>query len=166
MIGYVMTANGTAKNPFAPTAYTSAGTATNVYAVYASPPSRNQVTQLPKARPPRPHSSRSCGLSARRHRAAANPSTVTNPNRARKMANSTRWSARRGISGPPPGELVHERDHADVEEDEGELAPVEERQAEQARFQPVVQRGGQREHDGQQQQPVPAGTPGMVALHG
>src|SRR6059058_6072455 len=133
MIGYVMTANGTAKNPFAPTAYTSAGTATNVYAVYASPPSRNQVTQLPKARPPRPHSSRSCGLSARRHRAATKPSTVTNPNSARKMPNSTRWSARRGMSGPVPGELVHQRDHEHIEEHEGELCPVEERQPEQMR---------------------------------
>src|SRR5438046_4636289 len=121
MIGYVMTAKGTAKKPPAPIAYTSAGTATNVYAVYASPPSRNHVTQLPKARPPRPHSSRSCGLSARRQRAAANPSTATNPNSARKMANSTLWSERLGMSGPPPGELVHQCGHADVEEHEGEL---------------------------------------------
>src|SRR5437763_446393 len=56
--GVVTSANPTAKKPPPPIAYTSAGTATNVYAVYRSPPSRNQVTQLPKARPPSPHCSR------------------------------------------------------------------------------------------------------------
>src|SRR5947207_3026134 len=160
MIGYVMTAKGTAKKPPAPTAYTSAGTATNVYAVYASPPSRNQVTQLPKARPPRPHSSRSCGLSARRHRAATNPSTVTNPNSARKMPNSIRWSASRGMSGPLLGELVHQRDDADVEQHEGELAPVEERQPEKPWLQPAVERGQQRHDDRYHRQPGPSASAG------
>jgi hypothetical protein len=41
---------GTAKNPAAPVAKISAGTATNVYAVYRSPPSRNQVKMRHKKR--------------------------------------------------------------------------------------------------------------------
>src|SRR5438034_3896772 len=47
-IGYTMTVYGTAKNPVAPAPNSSAGTATKVYAVYRSPPIRNQVTQEPK----------------------------------------------------------------------------------------------------------------------
>jgi hypothetical protein len=45
---------GSAKKPCAPTPKTSAGTAMKVYAVWRSPPSRNQVTSVPKRRPPRP----------------------------------------------------------------------------------------------------------------
>src|SRR5690348_8781205 len=56
--GYVTTVYGIAKNPIAPAEYSSAGTATNVYAVYRSPPTRNHVTHAPNLRPPRPHSSR------------------------------------------------------------------------------------------------------------
>src|ERR1035441_9730373 len=54
----------------APEPNTSAGTAMNVYAVYRSPPSRNQVTKAPKPRPPSPHSFRCSMSSVRRQRAA------------------------------------------------------------------------------------------------
>src|SRR4051812_11523028 len=67
---------GIAKNPYAPTANTSAGTATTVYAVYKSPPSRNQVISVPKRRPPNPHSCR-CVRSAAFQREATKPSTDT-----------------------------------------------------------------------------------------
>ena len=72
-MGYSTTVYGTAKKPLtAPVAHIAAGTATNVYAVYRSPPSRNQVTQEPNFRPPRPHSSSECrpSLPPPRHRAA------------------------------------------------------------------------------------------------
>src|SRR5215472_13769554 len=61
----------------------------NVYAVYRSPPSRNQMTTVPKPRPPRPHSFRCSRSSARRHRAAANPTPVTSRNRTTKIVNDT-----------------------------------------------------------------------------
>src|ERR1700710_1119936 len=67
-----------AKKPeTAPVAYIAAGTAMNVYAVYRSPPSRNQVTTVPKLRPPRPHSSSEGGAPVRRQLAAQKPPTVT-----------------------------------------------------------------------------------------
>jgi hypothetical protein len=47
---------GIAKKPSAPAPNTRAGTAMNVYAVYRSPPRRNQVTMVPNRRPPSPHS--------------------------------------------------------------------------------------------------------------
>ena len=81
---------GTAKKPVAPAPNSSAGTATNVYAVYRSPPTRNQVIQPPKLRPPRPHSSRCARLSARRHRAATKPMTLTSANNALAMMISVR----------------------------------------------------------------------------
>ncbi len=68
--GYTMIVYGTAKNPAAPAPNISAGTATKVYAVYRSPPSRNQVIQPPKLRPPSPHSSRCSIDSALRQLAA------------------------------------------------------------------------------------------------
>jgi hypothetical protein len=80
-----MTVYGTAKNPVAPAPNSSAGTATKVYAVYRSPPTRNQVTHEPKLRPPRPHSSRWAMFSGRRHRAATNPRTATRRNRTVAM---------------------------------------------------------------------------------
>ncbi len=69
---------GIAKKPSAPAPNTSAGTAMNVYAVYRSPPSRNQVTSVPKRRPPSPHSCSWSRLPARQ-REATKPSTVTSP---------------------------------------------------------------------------------------
>src|SRR5260221_7514859 len=50
-----------------------------VYAVYRSPPSKNQVTIVPKRLPPSPHSCKR-SRSPRRQFAAMNPSTVTSRN--------------------------------------------------------------------------------------
>src|SRR2546430_13800227 len=76
-IGYTITVYGTAKNPAAPAPNSNAGTATKVYAVYRSPPTRNQVTQEPKLRPPRPHSSRCAIVFGRRQRAGTKPIELT-----------------------------------------------------------------------------------------
>src|SRR5256885_4704285 len=78
----MITVYGTAKKPSAPPPKSSAGTATKVYAVYRSPPIRNQVIQPPKLRPPRPHSSRWARVSGRRQRAATKPSALTSRNRS------------------------------------------------------------------------------------
>jgi hypothetical protein len=58
-----------------------------------SPPSRNQVTNVPNPRPPRPHSFRCIGSSAGRHLAEAKPIKVTIRNEAPRMMNATalRW---------------------------------------------------------------------------
>ena len=61
----------------------------NVYAVYRSPPSRNQAMNVPKLRPPSPHSFRFIRLSVLRHRAAAKPTSVTSRNRTRTMVKVT-----------------------------------------------------------------------------
>ena len=50
-----------------------------------SPPSRNQLTNVPNPRPPRPHSFRCIGSSAGRHRAAAKPMQVTIRNETTTM---------------------------------------------------------------------------------
>ena len=42
-----------------------------------SPPSKNQLTNVPNPRPPSPHSFRCIGSSAGRHRAEAKPMIVT-----------------------------------------------------------------------------------------
>ena len=57
--------------------------------------------------------------------------------------------------GPPLRPQVHEGDEDDVEEGERHLEPVEERDAEQRRFQPVVQRRRERYQHRHEQQPVP-----------
>src|SRR4051812_16330263 len=88
----MITVYGTAKNPVAPAPNSSAGTATNVYAVYRSPPTRNQVTQVPKLRPPSPHSSRWFRSVGRRQRAATNPIADTPRNRIVKTTIWVRWS--------------------------------------------------------------------------
>jgi hypothetical protein len=87
----MITVYGTAKKPSAPPPNSSAGTATKVYAVYRSPPIRNQVTQAPKFRPPSPHSSRWARLSGRRQRAATKPSALTRRNRIVKTTISVTW---------------------------------------------------------------------------
>src|SRR5215831_12370112 len=53
-----------------------------------SPPSRNQVTNVPKPRPPSPHSLRCSLSSAARQRAAAKPTRVTTANRTMRMVNA------------------------------------------------------------------------------
>src|SRR3954463_6959728 len=111
----------TAETPVAPAPNSSAGTATKVYAVYRSPPTRNQVTQAPKLRPPRPHSSR-CAMSfGARHRAATNPMPLTSRNSTVKMMISVMWS----LIGSPPRHPVDEAGGRHTHQDEQELQPVE-----------------------------------------
>ncbi|WP_303623178.1 hypothetical protein [Actinomadura sp. BRA 177] len=50
------------------------------------------MTQLPKLRPPRPHSSRLCMVSGRRHRAATKPIPLTSAKSSAKMTISVMWS--------------------------------------------------------------------------
>src|SRR5436309_1112416 len=54
-----------------------------------SPPSRNQVMNMPKPRPPSPHSLRCSLSSAWRQRAAAKPTSVTAANRTMTMVSAT-----------------------------------------------------------------------------
>src|SRR3954471_18815493 len=125
----------------------SAGTATKVYAVYRSPPTRNQVTQAPKLRPPRPHSSRCAMFSGARHRAATNPMPLTSRNSAVKMMISVMCSLIGGGRLPGAGHPVDGRGRRDADQDEQELQPVERRETPQARRVEVVDRGQQRHHD-------------------
>src|SRR5665213_1512906 len=89
--GYTRMVYGTAKNPIAPALNTSAGTAINVYAVYKSPPSRNQVTTVPKRPPASPHSCRRF-MSPRRQRAETNPIPVTSANSAIMTPSATTFT--------------------------------------------------------------------------
>src|ERR1700748_2376026 len=95
---------------------------------------RNQVTQVPKRRPPRPHS---CSMvrSPLRQCAATNPSTVTRTNRRTKT-----MSAVQLIMRPPPSvfEPVDDADDHRAQDDPQELVPVEERKAAQGRLHAVV----------------------------
>src|SRR6266516_1676372 len=109
-----------------------------------SPLSRNQVTPLQKDRPPSPHSSSEWMVSRRRHRAATKPTTVTRAKTPAKTPNWTWWLAKVGMSGPLPGEGVDQRDDQRGEARQGELEPVEERDAQQRRLDPVVERHQQR----------------------
>src|SRR6266496_822488 len=129
-----------------------------------SPLSRNHVTQFPNARPPSPHSSRVWIVTGRRQRAATKPMTVTRAKIPAKMANCTWWSANRGTSGPPFRLEVHHGDDECGQSDKAELEPVEERQAEQPRLDPVVERGDQWQDDGHEQQPVPSAAPRRVRV--
>src|ERR671921_628037 len=127
----MMIVYGTAKNPAAPAPNSNAGTATKVYAVYRSPPTRNQVIQPPKLRPPRPHSSRWAMSFGARQRAATKPIPLTSRKSSVKMTISVTWSP---MSSPPLlRHLVDERRGADAEQDERELEPVKRREPEQAR---------------------------------
>ncbi len=83
----------------APEAYISAGTATNVYAVYRSPPTRNQVIQPPNLRPPNPHSSRWSMVSPDFQRAAMKPITATPAKSTRKTSISVTLMS---VIVPPP----------------------------------------------------------------
>src|SRR2546429_9151429 len=89
-IGYTITVYGTAKNPAAPAPNSNAGTATKVYAVYRSPPTRNQVTQEPKLRPPRPHSPRCAFGFGGRQRPATKPIGLTSRKLTVAMMTSVR----------------------------------------------------------------------------
>src|SRR5689334_1338594 len=158
----MITVYGTAKNPAAPAPNISAGTATNVYAVYRSPPIRNHVIQPPKLRPPSPHSSR-CSMSfGARHRAAMKPITLTRRNRNVKMMISVMCSLIRGSPRTLPGHPVDDRGGGDTHEDEEHLDPVERREAPQPGRVAVVYRGQQWQHDRDEQQPVPRAVVGSL----
>src|ERR1044071_2383371 len=88
----MITVYGTAKKPAAPAPKIRAGTATKVYAGYRSPPTRNQVIQPPKLRPPSPHSSRWAMSFGARHFAARKPMPLTTRNRTLKTTISVMCS--------------------------------------------------------------------------
>ena len=72
---------------------------------------RNQATKVPKPRPPSPHSFRCIMSSARRHRAAAKPTSVTMRKRTSTMVNVTAltlltWSPRLYRRQPGPSALL------------------------------------------------------------
>src|SRR5947199_10389207 len=99
-----------------------------------SPLSRNQVTQLPNARPPTPHSSRVWLFCGRRHRAARKPTTVTIAKTPAQAPDCTWWVAEVGMSAPPPGGQVDDPDDEREHPGPSELHPVEDRKAEQGRL--------------------------------
>src|ERR1035441_630344 len=125
----------------APEPNTSAGTAMNVYAVYRSPPSRNQVTKAPKPRPPSPHSFRCSMSSVRRQRAAAKPTPVTTRNRMTTMVNVVALTWLRSepapaepplvqvqhVLGPPPARRgeAHAGDDEEQDDHDGERGGVD-----------------------------------------
>src|SRR3712207_2451999 len=155
------TVYGTAKKPAAPAPNISAGTATNVYAVYRSPPSRNQVIHEPKLRPPRPHSSRCMRPSARRNREAAKPMTATSRKSTSTTTSSTTLMSSMSalpvpLDGVPGGAAlgraasghpVDQRRGGHAEHHEGELEPVEPRPVEERRVGRVVERHEQGHDD-------------------
>src|SRR3982751_3629432 len=154
----MITVYGTAKKPAAPAPKIRAGTATKVYAVYRSPPIRNQVIHPPKLRPPSPHSSRWAMSFGARHRAATKPMALTNRKRKVNTMISVMWS----LIGSPPGHPVDDRRGRHAEQNERELQPVERREAPQPRRVVVEQRSQQRHHDGDDEQPVPGAA---IAAH-
>src|SRR5690348_5854654 len=108
-----------------------------VYAVYRSPPSRNQVIRVPNLPPASPHSCRWSRL-PRFQCAAANPIKLTI---AKKKMKTPRAVQFRGIElpftaglGAPPDQSRHA--HAD--ENPQQLKPVEKGKAEQFRLDAVV----------------------------
>src|SRR5215471_8907725 len=133
-----------------------------------SPPSRNQVTNVPKPRPPSPHSLRCSLSSAWRQRAAAKPTSVTTTNRTMTMVNETALPLtsaclpRALVRGPRAGRCVtalrqpaeqvggggQDRDDRHPHE----LVPVEEREPTERRAGVVVERHPQRPDQGGCQQ--------------
>src|SRR5215831_18463372 len=129
-----------------------------------SPPSRNQVTNVPKPRPPSPHSLRCSVSSARRQRAAAKPTSVTTANKMMTMVKAMalpltsahlpraslrgRWLA--AVLPPPsqPAEQVGSEGQDRDDRHPYELVPVEEREAAERRAGVVVERHPQRPDQG------------------
>src|SRR3978361_2199471 len=110
---------------------------------------RNQVIQPPKLRPPRPHSSRLCMLSPRRQRLATKPSALTATKRTPKTTSSVTFT-------PPtsaPRLEVDDEGAGHAQDDDDELVPVEERDADQARAVVVVQRRDEGDEQRDHQQP-------------
>src|SRR6266487_4575556 len=124
-----------------------------------SPPSRNQVMNMPKPRPPSPHSLRCSLSSAWRHRAAAKPTSVTTTNMMMTMVSATAlplMSVRlplvivRGLTvGPvtPLRQPAQQEGGGGQDRDDRhpyELVPVEEREVPERRGEVVVERHPQR----------------------
>src|SRR5215472_5428760 len=135
-----------------------------------SPPSRNQVTNVPKPRPPSPHSFRCSRSSARRHRAAAKPTPETTANMMMTIVNATAlplmsarlpraWAWVRGLRAG--GLDLASRHFAEQVGDAGqnrddrhphELVPVEEGESPECRGEVVVERHPQGADQGGRQQ--------------
>src|SRR5256885_5465979 len=127
-----------------------------------SPPSRNQVMNMPKPRPPSPHSLRCSLSSAWRQRAAAKPTRVTTANMMMTMVSA--WalplmSVPRppvvvrgltvGLVGPvtplrQPAEQIGGSGQDRDDRHPHELVPVEEREVPERRGEVVVERHPQR----------------------
>src|SRR5271163_182496 len=129
-----------------------------------SPPTKNQVTTVPKRRPPRPHSCNR-SRSPRRQRAAANPSQVMKPNSRTKTTNAIPFTCGTtlpletlcALSRFPGGEIDHGREHrADAHPEK--LKPVEEGDTEQRWLRLVIERRPENHeelHDEEQVPPTP-----------
>src|SRR5215831_18886233 len=133
-----------------------------------SPPSRNQVTNVPNPRPPRPHSLRCSLSSAARQRAAAKPTSVTAANRTMTMVKAmalplmSAHLPRALLRGPRAGCCVAPLSQTPEQVGGGgedrddrhphELVPVEERESPERRAGVVVERHPQRPDQGGCQQ--------------
>src|SRR5215472_16031543 len=128
-----------------------------------SPPSRNQVMNMPKPRPPSPHSLRCSLSSAWRQRAAAKPTMVTAANMMMTMVSATALPlmsarlplviVRRLTVGPvaPLDQPAQQEGGGGQDRDDRhphELVPVEERESPERRGEPVVERHPQRPDQG------------------
>src|SRR4249919_1805569 len=125
-----------------------------------SPPSRNQVMNMPKPRPPSPHSLRCSLSSAWRQRAAAKPTKVTIANRIMRMVSATALSLmsarlplacvpglRAGGPATPLRRLAEQIGGRAQDRDDRhphELVPVEEGEPPQRRGGVVVERDPER----------------------
>src|SRR5215831_7234059 len=133
-----------------------------------SPPSRNQVMNVPKPRPPSPHSLR-CNLSsARRQRAAAKPTPVMTANMMMTMVKAMALplmsahlpraflgGLRGGLRVAPPSQPAEQVRGGGQDRDDRhphELVPVEERETAERRGEVVVERHPQRPDQGGGQQ--------------
>src|SRR5215470_17396591 len=131
------------------------------------PRSTNQGTNMPKPRPPSPHSLRCSLSSAWRQRAAAKPTSVTMTNMTMTMVSATAlplMSVRlppvvvQGFNAGPvtpldqPAEQVGDGGQDRDDRHPHELVPVEERESPEHRGEVVVERHPQRaDHCGRQQ---------------
>src|SRR5215469_3227913 len=130
-----------------------------------SPPSRNQVMNMPKPRPPSPHSFRCSRSSAWRQRAAAKPTRVMTANMMMTIVSATAFplmSVRlpglldgncvlvvRVIPPRHPAEQVGDRGQDRDDRHPHELVPVEEGEVPECRGEVVVERDPKcRDHRG------------------
>src|SRR4029077_10296537 len=107
------------------------------------PPSRNQVTIVPKRRPPRPHSCKRF-RSALRQRAATKPSQATSRNSATKMVVAVRSSFNEAPSRALilRGALFQHVNCPDADrthENPGELKPKKEWHSQKLWLDPVIE---------------------------